>query len=77
MNFSEYLITLMLLSVYIVNSYPINMICVPACNPNITATAEFIKEWSNHSNIVGIHQLCDEADTVVSDLLKDVSTDVS
>jgi len=68
-------ITLTLLSV--VNSHPVNMICVPACNLNITANVEFVNEWLNHSNNEGIHQLCDHKGTVVNVLLNDASTDVS
>ena len=61
-----------------VNSRSVDMICVPVCNPNITASAEFIDEWLSHdSNTSGIHQLRKHKDAVVYRLMKGVDTDVS
>ena len=57
----------------LINSYLVNMACVPVCNLNVTANAEFVNEWLDHSSAVGIHRLR----SVVNDLLNDVSTDVS
>ena len=75
MKFIECFIVLTLLSV--VNCLPINMICVPVCNPNITVSVEFVNEWLNHSSATGVYQLRNHKDTVIHDLLNDASTDVS
>ena len=59
-------ITCILLSM--ADSHPV---CMPTCNPNITASVKFVNEWLNHSNnATGIH-------TIVKLLLEHVSTDVS
>ena len=58
----------------VVNSYPVNMICVPVCNLNVTANAEFVNEWLSAT---GIHQLRNHRGTVINKLLNDASTDVS
>ena len=73
MKLMKYLISLMLLPMNMINSYPVNMICVPVCNLNVTASVEFVNDWLNHSSTGGIHQLR----SVVKDLLTDASTDVS
>ena len=65
--------SLILLPMALINSYPVNMACVSVCNLNVTANAEFVNEWLDHSSAVGIHRL----HSVVNDLLNDVSTDVS
>ena len=65
MKVLECFIALTLLSV--VNSHPINMICVPACNPDITVNEGFITEWLNNSRTTGL----------IDDLLNIASTDVS
>ena len=76
MNSLKYFIILIILST--VHSHPVDMICVPICNQNITASVEFVNEWLNHdSNTSGIHQLRNHKGTVVYRLLKDVDTDVS
>ena len=67
-----YFISLTMLSV--VNSYPVNMICVPVCNLNVTANAEFVNEWLSAT---GIHQLRNHRGTIINELLNDASTDVS
>ena len=63
----------MLLSIDVIDSYPVNMICVPVCNVNVTANAEFVNDWLDHDSTGGIHQLR----SVVKDLLNDASTDVT
>ena len=73
MKLMKYLISLMLLPMNMINSYPVNMICVPVCNLNVTASVEFVNDWLNHSSTGGIRQLR----SVVKDLLTDASTDVS
>ena len=70
MKVLEYFISLTLLSV--VSSLPVKMICVQVCNPEITASLEFVKEWQGHNT-----QLRNHKDTVVNKLLNDGSTDVS
>ena len=72
MKFLVYSIVLAMLSV--VNSYPVNMICVPVCNLNVTANAEFVNEWLSAT---GIHQLRNHRGTIINELLNDASTDVS
>lgn len=72
MKFLDYFMVLaMLLSV--VNSYPVNMICVPACNPKIMASTEFVNGWLSH----GIEQLQYRKGTVIEAALKNASIDVS
>ena len=61
----------------VVNCHPINMICVPVCNPNITASAEFVNEWLNDSSPTGMYQLLNHKDTVTHELLNNASTNVS
>ena len=75
MKFLNYFIALTWLSV--VNTHPINMICVPACNSNITANGGFVNEWLNHNSTTGLHQLRRHKGTVVNVLLEDAFTDVS
>ena len=65
-------ISLTLLSV--VNSYPVNMICVPVCNLNVTANTGFVNDWLSAR---GPHQMCNHRGTIVNKLLNDVSTEVS
>lgn len=67
-------LTLILFAVY---THPVNTRCVRVCNLNITASTEFLNEWLNQSNTVGIHQFQDHKDMVVHGLLKDASTEVS
>ena len=69
----EYFISFTLLSV--VSSLPVKMICVQVCNPEITATPEFVNEWLSHTT--GIYQLRNHKDTVVNRVLNEGSTDVS
>jgi len=76
MKLLECFITLTVLS-SVVNSHPVNMICVPTCNPNITANVEFVNEWLNHSSNTGIYQLRNQIGTVVNKLLVNAQTDVS
>ena len=45
------------------------MICVPACNPDITVNEGFVTEWLNNS-----HTTCTG---VIDDLMNIASTDVS
>lgn len=61
----------------VVNCHPVNMICVPICNTNITADEELVEGWLNHSSTTGVHQLRNHKGTVVHRLLKEVLTDVS
>ena len=76
MKFLMYSIVLAMLSV--VNSYPVNMICVPVCNLNVTANAEFVNEWLNHSSVTGLHQLRrNHKGAVINELLNIAETDVS
>lgn len=70
------MITLILLPMAMVYSYPVNMICVPGCYLNMTANAEFVNEWLHH-NSTGLHQLRNHKGTLVNDLLDYTSTDVS
>ena len=60
-----------------VASHPVNMICVPVCSPNITASAEFVNKWLDHNNSLGIHQLRNHKGTTVYRLLEDLGTEVS
>lgn len=76
MKILEYFVISTLLSVAICR--PLNMICMPMCNTNITATVKFVNEWMNDSsNAIGINQLRDHTDTVVYRLLRDVDSGVS
>lgn len=76
MNILKYLTILTVLSA--VNSHPVNMVCVPECNSNLTANVQFMNEWLNpDSNTSGIHQLRNHKDTVAYRLLENVDTDVS
>lgn len=62
----------------VVNSYPVSMVCVPMCNQNVTASAEFVNDWLNHSSTTGLHQLHrNHRGSVISELLKDAQTGVS
>ena len=61
-----------------VDSHPVNMICIPQCNVNITASEKFLNEWLNHTNDMGIHQLRrNRKDTIISMLLEETCTHVS
>ena len=76
MKFLVYSVTLALVSV--VNSYPVNMLCVPMCNLNVTANAEFVNDWLNHSSATGLHQLRNShKGSVINELLKMARTGVS
>ena len=58
----------------VVNSYPVNMICVPVCNLNVTTSAEFMNDWLSAT---GIHQMRNHRGTIINKLLNDASTEVS
>ena len=75
MNCIECFIGLILLSV--VHCHPINMVCVPACSPNITASAEMIHGWLNQNSAEGIYQLHYREDTVIYKLMEEAPTEVS
>ena len=62
----------------VANSYPVNMVCIPSCNMEVTASEEFIQEWLDNGSDTGIHQLHTSMDmgTVINTLIN-VSTSVS
>jgi len=66
-----------LLQSLLVQSHPINMICVPVCSPNVTANETLINHWLSNDDSTGIDQLLDHEDTVIKSLKDLSSTDVS
>ena len=70
-------IALLMLSV--AKPHPVHMICMPSCNMDITASEEYIWEWLNNSNDVGIQQLRNSMDmgTIINVLIRNSSTSVS
>ena len=58
------------------DSHPVNMICIPQCNANITASEKFVNEWLNHTSDTGLHQLRNSMGTIISMLMKTAFTDV-
>jgi len=66
-----------LLPFLVVQSHPINMICVPVCSPNVTANETLINDWLSNDDSTGIDQLLDHEDTVIKSLKNLSSTDVS
>ena len=57
------------------DSHPVNMICIPQCNPNITASEKFVNEWLNRTSDTGIHQLR-RTGTIISMLMENTCTHV-
>jgi len=66
-----------LLQLLLVQSHPINMICVPVCSPNVTANETLINDWLSNDDSTGIDQLLDHEGTVIKSLKDLSSTDVS
>lgn len=58
------------------NSHPVNMICIPQCNANITANEKFVNEWLNLTSDTGIHQLRNREGTIINMLMESTCTHV-
>ena len=69
------LITLLML--IMTDSHPVNMICMPQCNANITASEKFVNEWLNRTSDTGMHQLRNNMGTIISMLMENAPTHVS